>query len=655
MLAQEPIRAYLPVIVLGSLTIFAPLIAGGTTHLPVLIIRLILLTALTAWVLLSMKSGALTVYRTRLVPVIAVFVAWAALWTVLSPYMAVSLQWLVSLLSYAAMLFLVLHLVESSEQVRWLVAVILGMGLFEAVVGVSQFLAGPERPTGTFFNPNFFAAYEAAVFALAFGLLCFGSRIGPSPSRWGRPLLWVTTVIVGLAFVLAQSRGALLAITAAVGFVGWYRFGRKFLAIFLVVLLAGATIPNPLQQRIVTAGQDPYAFTRLEIWKNSLQRISDHPWGMGLGVYKYASFQYRFPIEDAIARYAKRAESAHNEYLQMAVELGLVGLALFLTGIGLLGREIHETLRGPLESWERGVVIGLTGGLLGLLAHGAVDSVFHEPALVLLLLLFAGLVLAVRRLKISGSVPAWVAPFPYHPARAALVVVLSALLALVSIRPAAAWYAYEAGEREMSIGQAGRALERFRWATRIDPGTSAYHDAVAFAELSLYRQSGDLGWVRLAMSDLRVGLEVNPLDGRLAHRLGNLALTLADRVPEGAAKDAALEQAAAYWTQAVRLDPYAPFNYHELGKLRSAQGRAEEAQAWFERATSVEPNFLPARVSLADLALQRGRPAIAAAEYAEIVRIKERYRGRTLNPVERQFLEVESEHLKKALVASGAP
>lgn len=658
MLAQESDRAFHSLVVLGGLTIFSPLIAGGTTHLPVLIIRLILLTALTAWVFVSMRAGSLIVFRSRLFPVIAVFMAWAALWTVLSPYTAASLQRLISLLSYAAMLFLVLHLVESFRQVWWLVAVILGMGLFEGGVGIYQFLMGRPRATGTFFNPNFFASYEAAVCALAFGLLCFGQR-GQARlplAKWEKPVLCVTTAVAGFAFLLAQSRGALLAFVVAVGVVGIYRFRRVFLAILLLGILVGSFVPNPLQQRVLTIGeQDPYAFTRLEIWKNSLQRISDHPWGMGLGVYQYASFQYRFPIEDAIVRYAKRAESAHNEYLQMAVELGLVGLALFLVGIGLLGWDIRETLSGPLEPRKRGVVIGLTGGLLGLLAHGAVDSIFHEPALVLLLLLFAGLIMVMRRLEISGSVSAWMAPFPYHPARAAMIVVLTMLFALVSIRPAAAWYAYEAGEREMSIGQADRALDRFRWATRIDPGTSAYHDAVAFAEFSLYRQSGDIRWIYLAMSDLRVGLEMNSLDGRLAHRLGNLSLILAERAPAGSEKEAALEQAAAYWGQASRLDPYSPFNYFELGKLRLAQGRVDEAQAWFERATSAEPNFLPARVHLADLALQIGRPAVAAAEYAEIMKIKERYRGRTLNTVERQFLEVESDHLKQALVSVGSP
>src|SRR5207245_10627662 len=148
---------------------------------------------------------------------------------------------------------------------------------------------------------------------------------------------------------------------------------------------------KPLEQPVPTVrAQVRYAYTRLAVWENCLERIIDRPWGVGLGLYKYTSFQYRFPVDNAIARYGKRAESAHNEYLQLAVELGVLGLVLFLAGISLLGWEIWETLRLPLEPWERGLVIGLSGGILGVLVHGCVDTVLHEPARVLLALLLDG-------------------------------------------------------------------------------------------------------------------------------------------------------------------------------------------------------------------------------------------------------------------------
>lgn len=647
--ARTSLRLDGPFLVLAGLVAFSPLIEGGTTHLPVLLIRIVLVAALTAWLFGSMKTRQLSVYRNRLFLPIVVFVGWAILSVFQSPYAAASLQWLISICSYATLLFLVLHFVNSLNQVRTLVGAILSMGLFEAALGIYQYLwEGQSRATGTFFNPNFFATYEMTVFMLAFGLLCFGRRA--EAVRWEKLFLWITACVAGVAFILAQSRGAFVAFGVAVGSIGLYRFGKVFMAVLLIGMLMSVIIPTPLQHRLLTVGrEDPYAFTRLEIWRNSLQRIVDYPWGVGLGMYKYSSFQYRFPIEGAISRYGKRAESAHNEYLQMAVELGLVGAVIFLVGVGLLGQAIRETLRVPLEPWEKGALTGLAGGILGILVHAAVDTVFHEPALVLLLVLSSGLVLALQRLKALDRASVWTVPFPYHPARVVLVVVLTTLLGLLVIRPAAAWYAFDKGGRERTLGQEGQALEWFERATRIDPGTTTYHDAMALSEVRLYHQSGDPRWLLKAVEALSICLVLNPLDARFASRLGALHVLLADRVGVEEEREALLGKAADYYERARQLDPYSPFNYLELGELRWAQRRVDEAQAWFRRATSYEPNFLPARVRLAELFLQTGHKEGALLEYTAIIKIKERYQGRTLNSLERRYLEVDLDPLKRSL------
>ena len=596
-----------------------------------------------------MKRGRMTVHPSRLFPAVAVFVGWAALSVLYSAYSAVSLHWLLSILSYATLLWLVVHLVEHADQVRKLVVVILGMGVFEAAVGSYQFLwAGYPRAKGTFFNPNFFALYEMAAFTLAFGLLCYGS-LGKA-RRWERPVLWVASGAIGLAFIMAQSRGALLAFVVAVGFVGLCRYGKVFLGVLVLCLLVGGVVPNPLQQRILSVGtQDPYAYTRQDIWKNSLQRLVDHPLGVGLGLYKYTSFQYRFPTQGGVSRFWKRAESAHSDLLQMAVELGVVGVMIFLAGVGLLGREIRETLLGRLEPWQKGVVTGLTGGILGILVHAAVDAVFHEPAIVLLLVLSTGVILVVKRLNAPAHASVLMVPFTYHPARVVLVGVFAVLLGILSIRPAAAWFAFEKGGQELAVARIDRALVWYEWAARIDSGTSSYHDALASTHVDLYRQSGEVRRLYEAVNELRVGLKLNPLDARLANRLGMLFLLLAQQADAGVGRETLVEQAAVYYELAIRLDPYSPFNYLELGRLRRGQERDEEALTLFGRATEYEPNFLPARVHRAELLVKAGRTITAMQEYTEIVKVRKRYQGAGLNALERQYVEVDLSPLRRAL------
>src|SRR5207245_9960169 len=90
--ARPSFPAFGSLVVLGGLTVFAPLIEGGTTHLPVLLVRFILLGAVTAWLLRSMRTGRITVQQTRVFSAMVVFVGWAAVFVVRSSYLALGLQ-----------------------------------------------------------------------------------------------------------------------------------------------------------------------------------------------------------------------------------------------------------------------------------------------------------------------------------------------------------------------------------------------------------------------------------------------------------------------------------------------------------------------------------------------------------------------------------
>jgi O-antigen ligase len=636
--------------ILFALMVFSPLIEGGTTHLPVLIIRLLLVAGLALWVFRSFQSGTITLYRIPMMPLAAMFVGISGLGIFRSSYVGASIQGVIGLLMYALLMFLLLHQLYTRSSSRILVLGIVVMGSLEGLLGIVQYgWMGEARAKGTFFNPNFFAMYEAVTVVLALSLL---SSMKWADHGWQEKCLLGAALSVSMpAFVMAQSRGAFFAFLVALLFLGLCRSWKLAVLLPLVVVLGVITLPNPIKERaLAVSDQDPYAYTRLEIWKSSLDRIADHPFGTGLGTYKYLSFKYRFPIEGEIVRYEKRAESAHNEYLQMAVELGVGGLALFLVGIGVWGWEVKGTLQGEgLSSWERGAVVGLSGGALAILVHASVDSVFHEPALVILLILCGSLVLVLKRLNSPTRTPTWNIPFPYHPARLALVVLLGAASIFLIIQPAAAWFAYEQGNVASRNGQRERAWEWYRRATFIDPGTTAYRDAVARMNVTQFYASGDPQWLLQAVEEIEICQELNPLDGRIPSRLGMLYLLLAERTMSNEQRGELIARAVKSYEGAIKADPFSPFNYQDLGKIMWRQGQYEEAQVLLKKAVSHEPNFLPARVLLAKLAAQVGKNDIALSQYAAIERIQERYKGRTVSPLESRYLDV-SLDLKDQLV-----
>jgi tetratricopeptide (TPR) repeat protein len=298
-----------------------------------------------------------------------------------------------------------------------------------------------------------------------------------------------------------------------------------------------------------------------------------------------------------------------------------------------------------LKDWEKGAVIGLTGGVIALLVHAAVDSVFHELSLVLLLILCGSLALSFRQPRQEKIRVACTC----SPAFTAAAVVLSVLLAVFVARPAMAWFALEKGNHLSKAGQTEPASQWYQWATTIEPGNTASWDALAHIDLSAFRASGDPARLAQAVDRITLCRELNALDPRFPARLGALYLLMANQLRDDNKKEWMMNAASESFEQAITLDPFSPFNYAELGKIRWKQSRLDEAKALFVRALRYEPNFLPARVLLATLASSRGQLDDARDEYETIHQIQSRYKGYPSNSMERQFLEVDLAPLEKSL------
>lgn len=637
------------VLFLGSFIVFSPLIEGGTTHLPNLVMRTALFATVLVWILRQMKSGRITFDRHRLFLILALFFSWAVLSLWWAPYKNPSIQWLVTLLMYGGLFGVVMGGSLTRRDVHLVVMTLVAMGLFEGVIGLGQFFwFGEARAKGTFFNPNFFATYEVMIFIIVLGLAVFSRWT--ELRQWERILISLTMGVTCVGFLVAQSRGAVPAIIVATIFVGYARFGKLSLVVVALCLITGIIFPNPLKHRFMELpGSDPYAYSRVDIWKSSLDRIVDRPLGSGLGMYKYTSFQSRFPLDQNIVRYQKRAESAHSEYLQLTVELGLVGLAIFLVGLTLWGREAWDVLHSSLESRDRGLVTGLVGAVIAMLIHGMVDSVFHEPALVVLLVICGGLVILMKSAKSPSKQTRRTILLAYRPIQVVGVLAIGFVLAILVAQPAVGWYFNGQGDREAQAGRGEKALEWFEQASLIDPGTTAYRDSIARTAIQLFHRSGDPQWLVTAMEQEAVALTLNPLDGRFPYRLGTIYTLLSEQKALGLQRETMWKQAAHAYEEAIKVDPYSPLSYVELGRIRVAQGRDQEAKDWVQKAISIEPNYLPARVLLANLSLQAGDWKAAQSEFESIRAIKRRYERRTLSVLERQFLEVDLYPLERAL------
>jgi O-antigen ligase len=109
---------------------------------------------------------------------------------------------------------------------------------------------------------------------------------------------------------------------------------------------------------------------RVAHWQAALAMWTDHPWlGVGIGNYEVAYAAYALP------QWPLPLGHAHNYYLNIAAEAGLLGLAsyLILWGSALI-RAWRATRRA--SGWYWGIALGVLGVLVHLSVHNVFDNLF---------------------------------------------------------------------------------------------------------------------------------------------------------------------------------------------------------------------------------------------------------------------------------------
>jgi O-antigen ligase len=310
--------------------------------------------------------------------VLALFIGWTAL----------SLTWAekagvgtTPLLRYALnmVLFLIVYTaVRTPRHLVWAIgayvvgsALAAGYGVLNPPENVAYY--DVTRVSGTIGDPNELA-----------GVLVGGTILAAALAATirGAPLLRLASAgasaLCAAGIFLSLSRGGLVALgfslIAAIVVAG--RRWRLQAIGLAVVIAAGAFVyfgfyaDNTAANRVTKFGSGT---GREDIWTVGWRMVKAHPVnGVGVGNYKTASIHYLL-APGAILRdefIVDTPKVAHNTYLQVLAELGIVGAALFLAIIGfsllciLKAARIFERLGdAPMELLSRALLVALCGVL----------------------------------------------------------------------------------------------------------------------------------------------------------------------------------------------------------------------------------------------------------------------------------------------------
>ncbi|MEO6588329.1 MAG: O-antigen ligase family protein, partial [Pyrinomonadaceae bacterium] len=130
---------------------------------------------------------------------------------------------------------------------------------------------------------------------------------------------------------------------------------------------------------------------RTEIWNVSLQIIKNNfPFGAGIGAYSVAYTPY-----DTFNG-LMRVEQAHNDYLQVLTDAGIVGLIIGAAFLYLLFRTGLKNVNTK-NTFRRGIAVGALAGCFAVLVHSFFDFVLHTTAIAVLFLTLVSLVIISGR------------------------------------------------------------------------------------------------------------------------------------------------------------------------------------------------------------------------------------------------------------------
>jgi len=331
-----------------------------------------------------------------------------------------SLAWWIFLLGLFLFFVVFQKNFTSDRDLKILIRILLGVAFLEAIYGLIQALIpslgvlwvdyiksylGDAR--GTYINRNHFAGFMEMILPLGLGYtLAMGNwqkkisfKALISSDRPNVQLfLSIGLTIMALALLLSKSRAGIFG-----GVIGFLTFAllmrsstgelpRSFWVIISVIVAMVSFYSfkigiDPVLERFLRIGKET---TRLDIWRDSMAMIKDHPFGIGL-----ATFKDVFPVYNVSHFTENRFIYLHNDYLQLLVEAGWIGFLALVGGFYIFLVKTFLKIRymhlqsDPMRFF---LSIGALSGLVSIAFHSFFDFNLHMPANCVYFVMLIGIV-----------------------------------------------------------------------------------------------------------------------------------------------------------------------------------------------------------------------------------------------------------------------
>jgi len=281
------------------------------------------------------------------------------------------LAWFLVILCFAVSLFGIIQHFTSEGKIYWFRDLTEGGDLF-----------------GPYVNRNHFAGFVELTLPVGLSLLVFrGLR------RDVFPMTGLLTIVPFGAMILSASRGGIVSLAFEIGMLTLLARRRKeaggpqIAAIGIVALAAVALIVwmgagKAIERFSTIPGGDVTLVRRASMFRGTTHIFLDHPIkGAGLGTLVAVYPRYETGYD------GKVVDHAHNDYIEILAETGLLGGLCCAAFLWILFREARKAFEAEQGHFSRALHAGAITAVSGLLLHSFVDFNLHIPSNTLLFLL----------------------------------------------------------------------------------------------------------------------------------------------------------------------------------------------------------------------------------------------------------------------------
>ena len=540
--------------------------------------------------------------------------------TIISKYLMVSLKDYVVFSSYFLIYFIIINNIKNQEEFDTFIRLFFIASFLVSIYtlfhyyGFIPYLEEFGPVISTIGQKNWTSNYLALIFPIMFSYFLL------EKSKRKKIFYSVALSIVYATLMICQSRGIWISVSLTSIFAIYIIFKFKIIKIFkenqkwlIILLLIFMVITiiystdNPLNKSAITVTEramstfdekDPSINTRLLIWGTTFDMIKDRPiLGSGIGTFKinYLNYQAEFLQDNPdYIKYWGHAREAHNEYLQMGAELGIIGLGIFLSILFIFHNIIIKYLIKENNNEKKIIVFGLLLGIICFLIHSLFTFPLHVTALGSAFFIILGLTIVyIKDFNFSEFGKSNIKNNNIIKSQSSrlnilftILIILIMVLVIDSfvLKPyLAEVYAYK-GRENLSFNKYDSALSNFEYAAQLDP----YNGRNL---LNLGATYYNLGFFEEAEKTLKRSQKY--YNDRNVYRNLGLCYMQLER----------FQEAEEELKHAIYLDPKFTKAYFDLAHLYTKQEEYDKAIIEWNTILEIEPNFPNKHIVLNNLGI----------------------------------------------------